>query len=191
VFWGSNYAATKFAAASLPPLCVVAFRFVVGGLLMYGVLRLLEPKSRLRRGDLLPMAGLGCLGIAVGQTAFTFGISLTAAANTGRLFATAPVWGLLLGFALGLERPTVRGMAGVGLSILGVGIVFHEGLEASGVSLAGDLSVLLVAVAFGAYTVLSRRMLEKYTPLAVATYPTLFGAPAVFVLALPLFTRLA
>ena len=115
MFWGSNYAATKFAAASLPSLCVVAFRLVVGGLLMYGVLRLLEPKSRLRRGDLLPMAGLGCLGIAVGLTAFTFGISLTAAPNTGLLFATAPVWGLLLGFALGLERPTVRGMAGVGL----------------------------------------------------------------------------
>jgi drug/metabolite transporter (DMT)-like permease len=93
VFWGSNYAATKLAAMSMPPRSVVAFRFVVGGLLMYGVLRVLEPESRLRRGDLLPMAGLGCLGIAVGQTAFTFGLSLTTAANTGLIFATAPVWG--------------------------------------------------------------------------------------------------
>ena len=59
VFWGSNYAATKFAALSLPPLSIVALRFVGGGLLMYAVLRLLEPKSRLRRGDLLSMAGLG------------------------------------------------------------------------------------------------------------------------------------
>jgi drug/metabolite transporter (DMT)-like permease len=57
-------------------------------------------------GDLLPVAGLGCLGIAVGQTAFTFGLSLTTAANTGLIFATAPVWGLLLGLALGIERPT-------------------------------------------------------------------------------------
>ena len=56
---------------------------------MYGVLRILEPESRLRRGDLLPTVGLGCLGIAVGQTAFTFGLSLTTAANTGLIFATA------------------------------------------------------------------------------------------------------
>jgi drug/metabolite transporter (DMT)-like permease len=89
VFWGSNYAATKLAAMSMPPLSVVAFRFVVGGLLMYGVLRILEPESRLRRGELLPTIGLGCLGIAVGQTAFTFGLSLTTAANTGLIFATA------------------------------------------------------------------------------------------------------
>jgi len=191
LFWGSNYAATKFATLSLPPLCIVAFRFAVGGLLMYGVLRVLEPKSRLRRKDLLPMAGLSCLGVAVGQTAFTFGLSLTTAANTGLVFATAPVWGLLLGLVLGLERPTLKGTSGVGLSVLGVGIVFHEGLVAGGASLVGDLSVLLAAMSFGAYTVLSMRMLKRYSPLAVATYPTLFGAPILLALSAPLFAGIA
>ena len=191
LFWGSNYAATKFATLSLAPLCIVAFRFAVGGLLMYGVLRVLEPKSRLRRADLLPMAGLSCLGVAVGQTAFTFGLSLTTAANTGLIFATAPVWGLLLGLVLGLERPTLKGTSGVGLSILGVGIVFHEGLVAEGASLVGDLCVLLAAMSFGAYTVLSMRMLKRYSPLAVATYPTLFGAPILLALSAPLFTGMA
>ncbi len=84
VFWGSNYAATKFAALSLPRLSIVALRFLIGGLLMFAVLRVLEPGSKLRRADLIPMAGLGCLGVAVGQTAFTFGLSLTTAANSGR-----------------------------------------------------------------------------------------------------------
>jgi drug/metabolite transporter (DMT)-like permease len=188
VFWGSNYAATKFATLSLPPLSVVAIRFVVGGLLAYCMLRILEPESTLRRKDLLPMAGLGCLGVAVGQTAFTFGLSLTTAANTGLIFATAPVWGLLLGLVLGLERPTFRGTSGVGLSVLGVGIVFHEGLVAEGASLAGDLCVLVAAMGFGAYTVLSMRMLEQYSPLAVATYPMLFGGPVVLALSVPSFT---
>jgi drug/metabolite transporter (DMT)-like permease len=191
VFWGSNYAATKFAATSLPALPIVTLRFVAGGLLMYGVLRILEPGSGLRRGDLLPMAGLGCLGIAVGQTAFTVGISMTTAANTGLIFATAPVWGLLLGLTLGLERPTVRGTVGVGLSVLGVGIVFHGGLTAGGASLVGDLFVLAAAVGFGAYTVLSMRMLGRYSPLAVATYPTLFGAPVVLAFSVPFFGRTA
>jgi drug/metabolite transporter (DMT)-like permease len=49
---------------------------------------------------------------------------MTTAANTGFIFATAPVWGLLLGLLLGLERPTWGGMVGVALSILGVAIVF-------------------------------------------------------------------
>jgi len=190
VFWGGNYAATKFAAQSIPPVSVVAVRFVVGGLLMYAVLRVLEPESKLVRKDLLPMAGLGCLGVAVGQMTFTFGVSLTSAANTGFIFATAPVWGLLFGFVLGLERPTWMGISGVGLSILGVGVIFYEGLGVEGTSLIGDLLVLLAAMGFGAYTVLSMRVLGRYTPLAVATYPLLFGGPLVLVLSIPFFTRL-
>lgn len=188
VFWGANYAATKFAALSIPPVSIVAVRFLVAGFLMYVVLRVLEPESRLTRKDLLPMAGLGCLGVAVGQTTFTFGVSMTSAANTGFIFATAPVWGLLFGFALGLERPTWRGTSGVGLSILGVGVIFYEGLGLEGASLFGDLLVLLAAMGFGAYTVLSMRLLGRHSPLAVATYPILFGGPLVLLLSVPSFT---
>ena len=188
VFWGTNYAATKYAALSMPPVMIVAVRFLMAGLLMYAALRVLEPESRLARKDLLPMAGLGCLGVALGQTTFTFGVSMTSAANTGFIFATAPVWGLLFGFLLGLERPTWRGISGLGLSILGVGVIFYEGLGLEGASLVGDLLVLLAAMGFGAYTVLSMRLLGRHSPLAVATYPILFGGPLVLLLSVPFFT---
>ena len=185
IFWGTNFAATKYAALFIPPLLLVAFRFCVGGLLMYGVLRLLEPHSRLGRKDILPMAALGCLGVATAQTGFTFGVHLTTAASTGLIFSTAPVWGMLLGSVLGHERPTGRGVLGVALSIVGVGIVFYEGLGAGGTSLIGNLWVLLAAVSVGVYAVLSVPLLERNTPLAVATYPILFGGPFVLLLSSP------
>ena len=191
VFWGSNYAATKYASGHLPQLPIVTFRFVVGGLLLLLVLRLLEPESRLKKGDLLPMAGLGCLGVGVAQTAFTYGVSMTSTSNTGLVFATAPIWGLLLGSVLGLERPTRWGVLGVALSVVGVAAVFREGLVgAEGASLLGDCFILVAAVAVGAYTVFSMRVLEHHSPLAVATYPTLFAAPLVLVLATPDFAGL-
>jgi drug/metabolite transporter (DMT)-like permease len=188
VFWGLNYVATKYAAHFLPPLLVVAFRFNVGGLLLLGVLRLLEPESKLKRRDILHMLGLGCFGVGVAQTSFTFGVSLTSAASTGLVFATAPVWGMLLGFVFGLERPTWRGILGVGLSILGVGIVVYGGLGTGDDSLVGNLLVLVAAAGVGAYTVFSMSMLDRYSPLAVATYPILFGAPVVLLLSSPYFT---
>jgi drug/metabolite transporter (DMT)-like permease len=162
----------------------VAFRFIGGGLLLLFVLRILEPESRLRRKDILPMAALGCFGIGAAQTAFTFGISLTSAASTGLVFTTAPVWGMLLGFMLGLERPSWTGLIGVGLCILGVGVVFYGGLSSVEDSLLGDLVILLAAVCVGAYTVFSMPVLERHSPLAVATYPTLFGGPAILILSL-------
>jgi drug/metabolite transporter (DMT)-like permease len=184
VFWGTNYAATKYAAEYLPQLLIVAIRFTFGGLLLLVVLRLLEPGEGLERKDVLPMVGLGCLGMATAQTAFTFGISLTSASNTGLVFATAPVWGLLLGLILGLEKPSRRGIAGVVLSISGIAIIFHEGLVgARGASLLGDLLILVAAVGVGSYTVLSMPVLERHSSLAVATYPMLFGAPVVILAA--------
>jgi drug/metabolite transporter (DMT)-like permease len=112
---------------------------------------------------------------------------MTTAANTGLIFATGPVWGLVLGSVLGLERPTFRGVVGVVLSIVGVGIVFYEGIGTQGTSLIGDFLVLLAAIGFGAYTVLSMPVLGRHSPLAVATYPLLFGGLIVLLLSTPYF----
>jgi drug/metabolite transporter (DMT)-like permease len=184
-FWGLNFAATKYAAAAISPLMLVAIRFTVGGLLLLLVLRLLEPKSKLARRDLLPMAALGCFGVATAQTGFTFGVSLSSAASTGLIFATAPVWGLLLGAALGLERPTWKGVLGVGFSIVGVALVVLDGLTSGNASFVGNLLVLVAAICVGAYAVLSMPLLERHTPLAVATYPILFGTPLLLLVSFP------
>ncbi len=43
VFWGLNFAATKYAADYIPPLALVALRFTGGGLLLFIVLRSSNP----------------------------------------------------------------------------------------------------------------------------------------------------
>ena len=181
VFWGLNFVVTKYAADFLPPLIVVALRFAAGSLLLLGILKILEPQSKLARRDILPMLGLGCFGIGVAQTAFTFGVSMTSAASAGLVFATAPVWGILLGLVLGRERPTLKG-------ILGVGIVFYGGSSGTGGdSLGGNLLALLAAVGIGAYAVFSLPLLDRYSPLMVATYSVLFGTLAILLASLPFF----
>jgi hypothetical protein len=77
-----------------------------------------------------------------------------------------------------------------GLSIAGVGIVFYEGLGDEGTSLLGDFLVLVAVRRFGAYTGLSMPLLERHTPLAVATYPILFGGPFVLLLSSPQLLKL-
>ena len=185
IFWGLNFAATKYAAEVIPPVMIVALRFSLGGGLLYVIIRVFEPKTRLARKDFVPMAALGCFGVAAAQTGFTFGLSLASAASTGLIFATAPVWGMLLGAALGLERPTRRGVLGVGLSVAGVALVVSDGLGGGGSSLLGELIVLGAAICVGAYAVLSMPLLERYSPLAVAAYPVLFAAPFLLLLSLP------
>jgi drug/metabolite transporter (DMT)-like permease len=183
VFLGTNPVAVKYAVGYIPPLPFVTLRFLLAGLVLWCILRLFNPKGRLRSNDLWAMAGLGLVGIASNNILFTTGVSMTSASNSALVVATAPLWGMLLAFVLGWERPNLKGIAGVGLALLGVAVIVYRGLGESGASLPGDLLVLGAAVCWGSYAVLSLSLLERYSPLAVAAYSMLFGGLAVLPLA--------
>jgi drug/metabolite transporter (DMT)-like permease len=183
VFLGTNMVAVKYAVSYIPPLLVVAIRFALGGLLLWGLLRVLEPESKLQRKDFGAMLGLGVVVVLLSQVAFTFGLGYTGASNTALIYATAPLWGMLLGSMLGLEHPKQRGVMGVGLAIIGVVTIVYGGLGMSETSLPGDLLILGSAACWGFYTALSLPLLRRYSPLAVAAYPMLFGGLAVSVFA--------
>ncbi|HEX2180769.1 MAG TPA: DMT family transporter [Rubrobacteraceae bacterium] len=183
VFLGTNPVAVKYAVGYIPQMPFVTMRFVLAGLVLWGILRLFDPKGGLRRGDFWAMAGLGLVGIALNNLLFTHGVSMTSASNSALVVATAPLWGMLLAFVLGWESPKLKGIVGVGLALLGVAVIVYRGLGDSGASLPGDLLVMGAAVCWGSYAVLSLPLLERYSPLAVAAYSMLFGGLAVLPLA--------
>ena len=186
-FFGTNFTAVKYVVESVPPILFAAARFTLAGLLLLPVTLLSGQDGRLARRDLLPMLGLGLVGVTLTQSVFTVGVSLTTAANTALVYSTAPVWGMLLGFALGWERPRAVGVLGVGLCLIGVGAIVYGSLEFAGTSLVGDALILAAAVCWGSYTVLTLSFLGRYSALAVAAYAMTFGGLAAFPLAaLPL-----
>jgi len=176
-FFGTNFTAVKIVVDSVPPILFAATRFTIAGSLLLLFVPFLGRENRLRREDILPVLGLGIVGITLTQSVFTVGVSLTTAANT------ALVWGMLLGFVLGLERPRLTGVLGIGLSLIGVGFIVYGGLDFAGTSLVGDALILAAAVFWGSYTVLSLSLLRRYTPLALAAYALTLGGLAAFPLA--------
>src|SRR5215204_6380743 len=118
LFLGTNPVVVKVAVAEFPPLPFVAMRFTLAGLLLLALAALLEPRDgRPGRRDLLSMAGVGLLGVGANNVAFTFGVSMTTASETALIYAAVPIWGILLGLTLGLERPTPWGILGVCLAL--------------------------------------------------------------------------
>ena len=129
------------------------------------------------------MLGLGLVGVTLTQSVFTVGVGLTTAANTALVYSTAPVWGMVLGFALGWEQPRASGVLGIGLCLGGVGAIVYGSLDFAGTSLLGDALILAAAVFWGSYTVLTLSLLRRYSALAVATYAMILGGLAAFPLA--------
>ncbi len=183
-FFGTNFVAVKLVVADVPPVLFAAARFTLAGSLLFVISRFAERGTRLNRGDILPVLGLGVIGITLTQTVFTVGVGLTTAANTALVYSTSPVWGMLLGFALGLERPRLAGVLGICLSLVGVGFIVYGGLEFAGTSLVGDALILAAAVFWGSYTVLSLGLLERYPPISLAAYSMILGGLVAFPLSL-------
>ena len=182
-FFGTNFTAVKLVVQSVPPILFAATRFTLAGLLLLPLALLSGPEGRLSRRDLLPMLGLGLVGVTLTQSVFTVGVGLTTAANTALVYSTAPVWGMLLGFALGWERPRASGVLGIGLCLGGVGAIVYGSLDFAGTSLLGDALILVAAAFWGSYTVLTLSVLRRYSALAVATYAMTLGGLAAFPLA--------
>jgi drug/metabolite transporter (DMT)-like permease len=187
LFLGTNPVAVKVAVAELPPVPFVAMRFTLAGLLLFVLVALLEPREgRPGRRDLLSLAAVGLVGVGANNVAFTLGVSMTTASETALIYAAVPIWGILLGLALGLERPTRWGILGVCLAFLGVAVVVYGGLTGN-TSLLGNLLVVVATVCWGSYAVLSLPLLRRHSPLVVASYTMLFGGLGALPLALPGF----
>ena len=179
-FFGTNFTAVKLVVESVPPILFAATRFTLAGLLLLPLALLSGEEGRLSRRDFLPMLGLGLVGVTLTQSVFTVGVGLTTAANTALVYSTAPVWGMLLAFALGWERPRISGVLGIGLCLAGVGAIVYGSLDFAGTSLVGDALILVAAVSWGSYTVLTLSFLRRYSALAVAAYAMTFGGLAAF-----------
>jgi len=181
-FVGTDIVSVKYALEAFPPLVLMPFRYVLAGLSLLAALWLLGRKGRIVLRDIPVLAGLGLVGVALNQVGYTAGLSLTSGSNASLVFATAPVWGLLLGVLLGLERGTWTGAIGLGLAIAGVALVVGGGLGSEEASLGGDLLVCVSAFSWGAYAVLSLPVLRRIDPLPVAGWTMLLGG----LVALPL-----
>jgi drug/metabolite transporter (DMT)-like permease len=182
-FVGTDVVSVKYALEGFPPLVLMPIRYTLAGLLLLASLRLLRRGIGLVPRDLADLAGLGLVGASHNQVGYTVGMSLTTGSNAALIFASTPVWGLLLGAVLGLERPTAGGVLGLALAVGGVALVVGEGLGYGGASVSGDLFVCLSTFSWGAYAVLSMPVLRRLDPLVVGGWTTLIGGGAVLPLA--------
>lgn len=182
-FVGTDFVSVKYALEGLPPLVLMPARFVAAGLLLLVLLRAFGRRNTVGPKDLPVMAGLGLVGVTLNHVGYTVGLSLTSGSNASLVFATAPVWGLVLGMAFGLERGSWRSGLGLGFAVAGVALVVGGGLGSPEATVTGDLLVCLSAFSWGAYTVLSLPVLRRHDALSVAGWTMLLGGAAALPLA--------
>jgi drug/metabolite transporter (DMT)-like permease len=185
--WGANPAALKWALQYMDPLAFNAVRFTLATLVLVALLLVSKEPLRWRRGDGLKLLALGIGGHGIYQAVFILGLNLTLAGNTALILSTSPVWVATLSALLGFERTRYYTWAGVIISLAGVTLVILGSGEemAFGPRLLGDLLVLAVTMAWSLYTVLSARLLTRYSPVKLSALTMSVGTVVLLIISTP------
>ncbi len=179
IVWGASFIATKIALVEISPITIIWLRFMMGVLIL-GIAVVLRRQFRFPpKIELGYFALLGFLGITFHQWLQSNGLRTSEAGTTAWIVATTPVFMALLGWIILKEDLGWLKTAGIILAFAGVLLVVSKGDLAS-VSVGrfgapGDKLILVSAVNWAVFSVLSRRGLKSYPASLMMFYVMSFG----------------
>jgi len=175
LIWGVNFTLVKVAVRSIPELPFNALRLVVAAAAFLAVLVVREGRPRFSRGEWWRVLKLALVGHVIYQLCFLGAVARTSVASTSLIFAFTPITVALITAAAGHDRVTGTQWIGAVISLLGIGFVVGAGSREES-TVAGDALAVAAMACWAIYTVASRSLLTRHSPLAVTGYSLAIGA---------------
>ena len=173
--WALNTVLVKFAIESIDPLTFTLFRFAAMTPLAWLLVIVRRERVRIDRKDMPTLVLCAACGYGVYQYLWVIGLSHTTAFASALLGGTTPIFTLAIVALFGLER--VRSGRWLGAIIAFIGIAVFEGALIGRFAIGlGDTLTLLAAVSFASYSVVSGRLLNRYSPVALLAITITIGA---------------
>jgi drug/metabolite transporter (DMT)-like permease len=184
-FWGGTFVAARFAVGEAPPFFAASCRFLIASIVLVSLTAWRSRRDRVDfpvPGNLRQLAGLfslGLTGVFLYNALFFTGLKLTTATNGALIVAINPLLTAVLSALWLRERVSATQATGLLLSLTGVSIVIAKGSLAVFADLsfnAGDLIMLGAPLCWALYSILGKKALARFTPLAATAYASVFGA---------------
>ncbi len=177
--WGASFIATKLALRDLNPVTVVWLRFTIGVVILGVVARIRHQVSFPMKEDWSYLALLGFLGITFHQWLQSTGLQTVQASTTAWVVATTPIFIAILSWIFLREKLGRLQVIGIILGAMGVFIVVSNGniraLFTGKFGTTGDVLILVSAVNWAVFSILSVRGLKKYQPTQMMFYVMAIG----------------
>ncbi|MGD8191971.1 DMT family transporter [Brevibacillus ginsengisoli] len=172
--WGGVYVVSKVVLEVIPPFTLLEIRFAIA-LLVLGSIVIIQ-KSYVPRHDLPSMMGIGFVGITLSIGAQFLGTKFSSAHMGALITSASPAFIVL--FAVWMLRERLQLFQLLGMICATIGVIVVVGVpdhEAVSTSFLGNLILLVAAVTWALYTVMSKRATSIYSSVVVTTYAALFG----------------
>lgn len=179
IAWGASFIATKIVLQDVSPVTVVWLRFAIGVVILGVAVVARKQFSLPRWQELGYFALLGFLGITFHQWLQSRGLVTAQASTTAWIVATTPVFMAILGWLVLNERLGWWRLIGISLAGVGVLLVVTNGdpvsLTEGRFGTPGDNLILISAVNWAVFSVISRRGLSQHPAARMMLYVMGFG----------------
>lgn len=181
--WGASYLFIKVALEDgVAPLFIVFARIALGAAVLVPI-ALRAGALRPLRGFTGPIVVMTLVQVVVPFVLITYGERHIASSLTGILVSAAPIFTALIAVRYDDdERPHGIAIAGVGMGIVGVVLLFGVDLSGDATALAGGLMVLLASAGYAIGSLYLKHRLAGLPPLGTAAATLVVGT---LLLALP------
>lgn len=177
ILYGLNFSIAKgIMPDSIKPVALLALRTSVTALLFWITASFL-PKEKVSRKDIFYLFLCSFLGVVFNQYFFLAGLNLTTPINSSLILTMNPIAAFIFAAIILKEEISLMRGAGLAVGLTGVVIlILQEGMPDFGSStFTGNFLSLLSTTSWALYTVLIKRMLQKYQPVTVMKWTFLFG----------------
>ncbi len=188
LIWGSSFVAIKFAYATYPPLTLAVIRFVVATLILGGLTLLPQNRVKLEKKDILTVAVCGLTGIMLYAVLQNIAMQWTSASSATLIIASYPIITLLMESVIYKIKLNAVKIVAILIAIVGVVILSYVKPESQVKGeLLGIILLIIAGVAWAVYNFMTKKVVNRYPPITLLFYSTLFGT--IFLLPLALFER--
>lgn len=179
VIWGGTFIATKVTLREISPATIVWLRFGIGILILGAAVAARKQFALPARRELAYFALLGFIGVTFHQWLQATGLITAAATTTAWIVAIIPVFTALLGWLILKETLGALRIGGMLLAAIGVILIVSKGepgtLFSGSFGTPGDFLILISAVNWAVFSVLSRRGLDAHPATRMMFYVMVFG----------------
>jgi drug/metabolite transporter (DMT)-like permease len=168
--WAGNVTVGRALAGWVPPFGLSLMRWSIAfAVVLPFAARELVAKRQIIMRDWRILLVLGLFGVSICNSLSYLGLQWTTALNAALLNSAGPMLTLAASFLFFRERATLRQVAGVTVSLVGVLVIVLRGDIAALLALSinrGDIAILVGVLSWSFYTVLLRRRPAELSPVA-------------------------
>ncbi|ANM29507.1 hypothetical protein ABI59_07800 [Acidobacteria bacterium Mor1] len=178
ILFGVHYFAAKIVISAIEPAAWAFLRVCGGAACLWLITAWRRSPLPDRPQDYALLALYALFGVILNQVCFVEGLSRTSTGHASIIMTSIPVGALVFALLLRRERGSPRKGLAVAVSLIGVLKILGVGpalAESADATLQGDVLVLINALSFAFFLVISKRLMARTDPISGSAILMSFG----------------